>query len=84
MALAGCGAERDGSPVGAPPQPRVIAHKFGETRISGVPRRIVTVGLAEQDYDPVDRPDLRDRRATAALVPALDDGDPATVVTSAT
>jgi iron complex transport system substrate-binding protein len=50
MAVAGCGAERDGNPAGAAPQQRVLAHKFGETRISGVPRRVVTVGLTEQDY----------------------------------
>lgn len=50
MALAACGAERDVNPAGAAPQQRVIAHKFGETRISGVPRRVVTVGLTEQDY----------------------------------
>jgi iron complex transport system substrate-binding protein len=50
LALTGCGAGGDGASVGSTPQQRVIAHKFGETRISGLPQRVVTVGLTEQDY----------------------------------
>jgi iron complex transport system substrate-binding protein len=50
LALTGCGAGGDDASVGSTPQQRVIAHKFGETRISGLPQRVVTVGLTEQDY----------------------------------
>lgn len=29
---------------------RTIAHKFGSTRVTGSPQRVVTVGLTDQDY----------------------------------
>jgi iron complex transport system substrate-binding protein len=50
VALAACGAGGDDSPAGPGPAERVIGHKFGEARISGMPQRVVTVGLTEQDY----------------------------------
>ncbi|WP_040491973.1 ABC transporter substrate-binding protein [Ilumatobacter nonamiensis] len=31
-------------------EPRTIEHKFGNTTIEGVPERIVTIGLTDQDY----------------------------------
>jgi iron complex transport system substrate-binding protein len=50
--LAGCGSETPGqpsSPDAAGAFPVTIDHKFGETTIKSEPKRIVVVGLREQD-----------------------------------
>ena len=55
--LAGCNASANSeapaelAPTGAEAGafPVTIAHKFGETTITAEPRRVVTVGLKEQD-----------------------------------
>jgi iron complex transport system substrate-binding protein len=47
LALSACG----GAPAPAPAAGgRTIAHKYGTTTVEGSPRRVVTVGLTEQDY----------------------------------
>lgn len=47
--LAGCG-NGNGSTATPAGNIRTIEHKYGSTRISGMPERVVTVGLTEQDY----------------------------------
>jgi iron complex transport system substrate-binding protein len=50
--LAGCGSEstdQPSSPAAAGAFPVTIEHKFGETTIKSEPKRIVVVGLREQD-----------------------------------
>ncbi|MGH3985316.1 MAG: ABC transporter substrate-binding protein [Pseudonocardiaceae bacterium] len=50
-ALAGCGTSSDRTAALDPAGDiRTIEHKYGSTRISGMPERVVTVGLTEQDY----------------------------------
>lgn len=34
----------------ADPAPRTLSHRFGETEVEGVPERVVTLGLTDQDY----------------------------------
>lgn len=34
----------------ADPAPRTITHRYGETVVEGVPERVVTLGLTDQDY----------------------------------
>ncbi|MBW0105067.1 iron-siderophore ABC transporter substrate-binding protein [Pseudonocardia sp. KRD291] len=49
--VSGCSSSPSGSadPAGGAAA-RTIAHKFGSTEISGIPQRVVTVGLTDQDY----------------------------------
>jgi iron-siderophore transport system substrate-binding protein len=50
--FAGCGSETTGqppAPAAAGAFPATIKHKFGETTITSQPKRIVVVGLREQD-----------------------------------
>ena len=52
LLLAGCGSEtseQPSSPAAAGAFPVTIDHKFGETTIKSEPKRIVVVGLREQD-----------------------------------
>lgn len=55
-ALPGRLSARQGTPMGTPvatpgvESPRTIEHTYGATEITGLPERVVTVGLTEQDY----------------------------------
>ncbi|GAB3213255.1 iron-siderophore ABC transporter substrate-binding protein [Marinactinospora endophytica] len=49
LGMVGCAPE-DGGGSGEGGSTRSIEHKYGTTEISGVPSRVVTVGLTEQDY----------------------------------
>lgn len=50
--LAGCSTSDApaGAPADASAGTRTIAHRFGSTEVSGTPRRVVTLGLTDQDY----------------------------------
>ncbi len=50
LALApGCGGDGGSGEETSSANTRVIEHKFGSTEISGIPERVVTVGLNDQD-----------------------------------
>lgn len=53
LALAGCGSDDDGDSAatgsGGGTFPATVTHKFGTTTVEREPRRIVVVGLTEQD-----------------------------------
>ena len=49
LLLAGCSGGEEGA-GGASDETRTIEHKYGTTEIKGMPERVVTVGLTEQDY----------------------------------
>ncbi|WP_245646263.1 ABC transporter substrate-binding protein [Nocardiopsis trehalosi] len=48
LAAVGCGPAQEGPAAEGPA--RTVAHRYGETEVSGSPSRVVTVGLTEQDY----------------------------------
>jgi iron complex transport system substrate-binding protein len=48
LGAAGCGSSAGGGEEGA--TGRTIEHKYGATKISGAPERIVTVGFSDQDF----------------------------------
>ncbi len=50
LGAAGCGGSGSGEETTSSENARTIEHKYGSTEISGIPERIVTVGLTEQDY----------------------------------
>ncbi|MGH3090258.1 MAG: ABC transporter substrate-binding protein, partial [Rubrobacteraceae bacterium] len=50
LGAAGCGGQSGGGEEETSGAALTIEHKYGSTEISGVPERIVTVGLTEQDY----------------------------------
>ena len=52
LGVAGCagGGEAGNSGETTSDGMRTIEHKYGSTEISGMPRRVVSVGLTEQDY----------------------------------
>lgn len=49
-ATPGGAATSPGNADQADPAPRTIEHRYGQTRIEGVPERVVTLGLTDQDY----------------------------------
>jgi iron complex transport system substrate-binding protein len=54
LALAGCGSDDDSTETGSPAAgggafPARVEHKFGTTTVPSKPKRIVVVGLTEQD-----------------------------------
>jgi iron complex transport system substrate-binding protein len=51
-ALAGhrlASAAQHATPIGTAPL-RFVAHRYGQTEVAGLPQRVVTVGLTDQDY----------------------------------
>ncbi len=51
LLLAGCGSSGEEGEEGASRDTRTIEHKYGSTEVSGIPKRVVTVGYT--DHDPV-------------------------------
>lgn len=47
--LAACGSDDADADATATEESRVIQHQYGQTEVTGVPKRVVTVGWTEQD-----------------------------------
>lgn len=50
LAPYGCGSDGGSGDETTSGGTRAVEHKYGTTEISGIPERVVTVGLTEQDY----------------------------------